>query len=266
MKKTIAILALMYSSITFAASIPSEYLGEWKVNCDSTDTTSAIFEPNYFNPDSETGMAKLTKIINNNDGSFTLYGNEEYWDEGRNMGGKSKINIRLDSGTLHISGVHHRSQYNLRFENCGSYKPNSRLSLFNIRLGMNPDEVEHVTFFRCLGTKCELSGPQPEIDGKEIYPSVIFDDDTVEVVQISFDFSSRSTIESALREKYGQPPSPLYFDENLRLYFTEWIVGNEHIKMTTHLEVNKPFYVILERLDQAQRKSQRNIQKAKSII
>ena len=37
---------------------------------------------------------------------------------------------------------------------------------------MNPDEVDMLRF-RCLGTKCELLWHNLEIDGKEIYPSVI---------------------------------------------------------------------------------------------
>lgn len=267
MKKIIAIFALLYSSLSFSATIPTQYIGEWAVNCDADNKTLAIFETNYFNPDSDYGMAKLSKLTNEADGSHTLYEKEEYWDEGQNFGGKSKINVRLEGSILHMVGSHHQANYNLRLEKCGTNKPFSRLSLFNIRIRMTVDEVENVSFFRCLGTKCELTGGQPTIDGEKIYPSIFFDDDDkIEVVQIAFDRASQTTIESVLNEKFGSPTKPLQYDEPSGLYLTEWIIGNEHIKIITHTEENKPFYVILERLDQAQREKQRSVKHAKSVI
>ena len=120
MKREICTLLLVVTPLsTLAAShIPQKFQGTWDKakQC----YTPAVINKKQYTPDADWGLATVNKIVTHNANSITVYGTEEYFDEGNVYKTPSHLKLTLaqNGKSLKIVGKHHESNYNVQYVRC----------------------------------------------------------------------------------------------------------------------------------------------------
>lgn len=268
MKKIIAVFALLYSGISFAASIPPEYLGKWgeEGNCFNYyefDKTGFVESFTYIENEPSIMKYKYRKVTKTKNGLDI-----DSIDEDDGTPGKP-IHIGMnDKESIIVTTYYPKGVERTKYSKCTSYAPLDKLqkqmSLFGIKTDDTKESLISTGNYSCTDNFCHAVSNYPKISGNTLIPTVsINSEGKVTAVIATIKPNLYDIIYKALTEKYSEPLEEVN-KNNITL--AKWRFGKHHIILNKYGPTFQEGYIFYERVDQQRTDEKKSISEAKSIL